>query len=286
MKKEDRLVKKVKHLLKKAGMPRYLHRYGPKKYFLWNHAFALLVKSMCRLSYRRTTNFLRLLGFKIGSKSTLHNHARTIPLRVWQELLKATQSQHLNIAAIDGTGLSRSTRSWHYIKRIDGDFVNSFYKLSVCIDVNNRKFASIRLRAKRASDIKDVKYLIKNLTTTPIICLMDKGYDAEWLHQFLHSKNIKSIIPARNKAIAKSSTKGKFRKDMKFNFSKYQSTYNQRNIVESLIFAFKKNFGDSVNSKLISSANAEVYCRAIAYNLFLFFIRLSGQRLSQPRVLP
>lgn len=251
-------------------MPRYLHRYGPKKYYFWHHAFALLVRAMLRLSYRRTTQFLRLMGCKVGCKSTLQYYAKTIPRRIWQELLRATLDKKVDVAAIDGTGLSRCTRSWHYIKRIDGDFVNSFFKLSVCIDVKNRKFLSIRLRCKRAADIKDVKYLINNLDSKPDICLMDKGYDAEWLHQFLHSKNIKAIIPAKNAKISIYKTKGFFRKQMKKSFDK--TTYNQRNIVESLIFAFKKSFGDSVNSKLLTSAYADVFCRVIAYNLFLIFL--------------
>lgn len=270
MKKEERLIKKVKRLLRRAGMPRYLHRFGPKKYFFWHHVFALLVRALFRLSYRRTTMLLKLLGFKVGCKSTLHNYAKVIPRQVWQELLRATHQGSVEIAAIDGTGLSRNSRSWHYIKRIDGEFVNSFYKLSVCIDVKRRKFLSIRLRSKRASDIKDVKCLISKLPTNPSLCLMDKGYDAEWLHQFLHSKNIKAIIPTKNQKIPVYKTKGFFRKQMKRSFDK--KTYNQRNIVESLIFAFKKTFGDSVNSKLLTSAYADVFCRAIAYNLFLFFI--------------
>jgi hypothetical protein len=270
MKKEEKLVKKIKHLLRKAGMPRYLHRYGPKKYLFWHHVFALLVRAMFRLSYRRTSKYLRLLGCKVGCKSTLHNYAKAIPRKIWHELLKATHNSKVEIAAIDGTGLSRCARSWHYIKRIDGEFVNSFFKLSVCIDVKRRKFLSIKLRSKRASDIKDVKYLISKLSTPPSLCLMDKGYDAEWLHQFLHSKNIKAIIPAKNNKISIYKTKGFFRKQMKKSFDK--STYNQRNIVESLIFAFKKTFGDSVNSKLLTSAYADVFCRAIAYNLFLIFI--------------
>jgi hypothetical protein len=62
------------------------------------------------------------------------------------------------------------------------------------------------------------------------------------LHQFLHSKKIKAIIPVRNQNLSVYETKGFYRKQMKKNFDK--KTYNQRNIVESLIFAFKKTFGD------------------------------------------
>jgi transposase len=279
MKKEEKLVNKVKRLLRKAKFPRYLHHYGPKTYKFWQHAFALIAKAMFRLSYRRTSNLLRLLGFNVASKSTIHRYARKLPVGLWQKLLKATVDNTVDISAIDGTGLSRTSQSWHYIKRIDRDPDNTFYKLSVCVDVKKRKILCLRVRAKRASDIKDVKNLIKNLPAKPNLCIMDKSYDAEWLHQFLHSKNIKSIIPARNHAKSRHYTKGKFRKEMKYNFSKYKKIYNQRNIVESLIFAYKKLFGDSVSSKLITSARAEVYCRAIAYNLFFIIIRLLGQRL-------
>ncbi|MEM3374354.1 MAG: hypothetical protein QXE31_03980 [Candidatus Woesearchaeota archaeon] len=58
---------------------------------------------------------------------------------------------------------------------------------------------------------------------------------------------------------------------MKKSFDK--KNYNQINIVESLIFAFKKTFCDTIYSKLITSAKAEVYCRAIESFLFLLVIR-------------
>jgi len=269
MKKETKLINKIKHLLKRAKLPRWLHHFGPKIYEFWQHAFALLVKAMFRLSFRRTVQSLGLLGFHVASKSTLQRHTKNIPARVWQELLKATLEHSLNVTAIDGTGLSRTCASWHYIKRIDRKPDNSFYKLSLCIDVMHRRILSIRVRAKPAADIRDVKYLINRLPGQPNLCLMDKGYDAEWLHQFLHSKNINAIIPIRDYKVSISRLKGRFRKNMKRSFDK--KTYNQRSIVESLIFAFKKTFGDSVSSKLITSARAEVYCRAIAYNLFFMF---------------
>ncbi|MEM2139151.1 MAG: hypothetical protein QXM96_03280 [Candidatus Woesearchaeota archaeon] len=145
---------KIKHLIRRAKLPRYLHRFGPKIYEFWQHAFALIAKALFRLNFRRTYKLLDQLGFIVATKSTLQRQAKTIPLKIWQDLLKATLGEKSEIVAIDGTGLSKCTRSWHYIKRIDVDFVNSFYKMSVCIDVKNRKFASIRLRAKRASDIK------------------------------------------------------------------------------------------------------------------------------------
>ena len=53
MKKEIRLVNKVKRLLRRLGMPRWLHHFGPKKYEFYQHFAALLVRAFCQLSYRR-----------------------------------------------------------------------------------------------------------------------------------------------------------------------------------------------------------------------------------------
>jgi hypothetical protein len=40
MSRENKLVDKVKRLIRKAGLPRWLHHYGPKKYEFLNHALA------------------------------------------------------------------------------------------------------------------------------------------------------------------------------------------------------------------------------------------------------
>ena len=64
MEKEIKLVKKVKHLLKCLGCPRWLHHFGPKTYEFYEHLIALLVKEYCRLSYRRIKYLLDMFGFR------------------------------------------------------------------------------------------------------------------------------------------------------------------------------------------------------------------------------
>ena len=105
MEKETKLVKKVKRLLRKAGLPRWLHRFGPKKYDFWQHALALLIKQECKLSYRRTSRLLSMLGMVVPTYSALAKMAKRVPLDLWQRLLAATV-QPAVLAAVDGTGLS------------------------------------------------------------------------------------------------------------------------------------------------------------------------------------
>jgi len=261
MEKKNKLINKVKHLLRKCGMPRFLHHFGPKMYKLWQHVFALFVKAECQFSYRRTTNFLRNLGFKVATKSTLQRYSSKLHLPFWQKMFYKTISKISNIVSIDGTGLERTKASEHYIHRIDAK--RPFYKgyhLSIIVGEDS-KILNLRIRKRYSHDIKDVKYLTKRLLKKPKIILMDKGYDSEKVHRYFASQNIWSIAPVK-----KNWAKGQLRKKLKDNFP--QKLYNKRSRVESIFHALKQKFGSSVSSKLVVSARTEIYCRAILHNIF------------------
>ena len=174
------LVYKVKRLLRKAGLPRWLHRFGPKRYEFWHHALALLVKSICRLSFRRVVKLLRQLGFKCPAKSTLHDTTKKVPVSLWRHLLKIT-SGITDIAALDATGFSRRNPSYHYLKRIDGKKPKVPVKLSALIDTQRKIFIDAKIRVLPAHDIKDAKNLIKTNKFSKLVA--DKDYNADWIHR-------------------------------------------------------------------------------------------------------
>ena len=270
MKKQNKLINKVKHLLNKSNTPKYLHYFGPKLYELWQHIFALFVKAECQFSYRRTTKFLRNLGFKVATKSTLQRYAAKLKIGFWQKLFNQTISKVSKIVCLDGTGLSRTKASEHYVHRIDAKrpFCKG-YHLSILVGEDS-KILNFRIRQKYCHDIKDVKYLLKNLPHKPRIILMDKGYDSEKLHQYFALQNIWSIAPVK-----KNWAKGQLRKKLRDNFP--QKLYNQRSRVESVFHALNQKYGNSVSSKKIIPARTDMYCRAILYNLFLRIVQVLGQ---------
>jgi hypothetical protein len=268
MSKQNKLVNKVKHLLKKAHVPRFLHYYGPKIYELWQHVFALFVRSYCQLSYRRVAFFLRGVGFKVATKSTLQRYAAKLRLPFWQTILNLTLGRRIKIGVIDATGLERTKASRHYIKRIDGYRAKPGFYLSLLSTKN--KVISLRLRAKKAHDSRDVRYLWNQSKHKPRIMLMDKGYDAEWIHEFFNDEQVYSVAPLR-----KGAKRGRFRKKLMSNFPK--KLYNKRSYGESVFHAFKQKFGASVSSRLIGPARTEVYCRAILHNFFLLISQVLGQ---------
>ena len=270
MKKKEGSIKKIKHLFNKLGMPRYLHHFGPKMYNLWQHVFALFFRANCRLSYRRTTVFLRSLGIKVASKSTLQRYAVKLQLPFWKRLFKLTIGKCSSIFSIDGTGLEKTKSSRHYIKRINSEYKYSKgFHFSIVVDVKG-KIQALRLRKRHGSDVKDIKSLFRDLINKPKIILMDKGYDAEWIHELFEDAGIRSIAPTR-----KNARRGFYRKKLRDNFPK--KLYNKRSMVESIFHAFKQKYGSSVSAKNIASARSEVYCKAILHNISLRILRLLGQ---------
>lgn len=270
MKAKTKLVHKVKFLLRKAGLPEYLHNKGPKKFYFWQLCLGLLVKEVYRLSYRRAASFLdEYYGVQIHW-TTLQKCRKRVPLYVWQELLQCTIDDPISTAAIDGTGLQRSNPSAHYLKRIDHDTkVTLPIMITAMVDVVQRKFVSVKHHIGRACEVKDVRYLIKQCRKEIELVLMDKAYDSEKLHRFFRDKGIYSIVPVK-----KNWAKGQIRKQLKECFD--YALYWQRNIIESLFSALKRLFGSILYSRLARTQRAELYMRLIAYNMrarlrFIFY---------------
>lgn len=271
MSKKTKLVNKVKRLLKRVGLPRWLHHYGPKKYEFLDHALAYIIKQECKLGYRRVTRILRGLGRKCPCASALCTSFHKVSLSLWKMLLKATIGNKLNVVAIDGTGISSPLPSPYYYKRIDKPYpVEIPLKLSIAVDTKTKKILSLRLRSKKSHDIKDARYLIKNLPSMPKCIVADKGYDAEWLHQYCEGMSIKACIPCRDfgKSVHKAWS---LRKQAKYYNKK---RYGRREIVEAIFGAIKRKFGASVSSIIFSAKRAEMYCRAIAHNILVYLLGL------------
>lgn len=263
MKKENKLVNKVKRLLRRLGCPRWLHHFGPKKYEFYVHIATLLVRHFCKLSYRRTVQLLDLLEFTCPSKSALQFTANKIRTGLWNKILELTSDVKHYILAIDSTGLSRTNPSYHYLRRIDGKWPKMPVKLSVALDTKTKKFCSAKIRVLPAHDIRDTKSLLRNVKAD--ILVADKAYDANWLHEYCHKRNIEVHIPMKKKG-----------KPMHNNFSLRRKaaklfrlrTYHRREIVESGFHSMKSKFGFSVNSKKATTIRSDVYGRLVCHNLF------------------
>ena len=266
MKKKERLENKVKRLIRQAGLPRFLHRFGPKKFLLWQLCLGLLIKEVFRLSYRRAMKFLdEFYGIKLHW-TTLQKFRKRVSLAIWQAMLKCTNDSQIAIAAIDGTSMQRSNPSMHYLKRIDRENnISVPIYLNVAVDVIRRKFIAVRHHAKKAGEICDVRYLTDRSDKEIELMLLDKLYDSEILHRYFRERGTYSIVPVK-----KNWARGQLRKQLKNCFD--YCLYWQRNLIESLFSALKRLFGNHLRGLTARTQRAEIYMRMVAYNLGARFI--------------
>jgi hypothetical protein len=262
MKKEVKLVNKVKRLLRRAKYPGFLHHFGLKKYKFYLHALCLLIKETCRLSFRRASNLLRSLGFDVLTYSALCKMRKRISLSLWKKLLEITANFNSYLVAVDSTGISRRNPSWHYIKRINAKKpVKSYIKLSAFFDTSIKKFIVLRIRAKPRHDIKDVNYLLKHRRNMRKL-LGDAAYDSQSLRKKTHELRIITVIKPR-----KNVKRGFYRKKQMKHYLK--RTYHRRSMIELGFGSLKRKYGSSTLSRIITTQRAEIYCRAILHNLSL-----------------
>ena len=272
MSKEKRLDSKIKRLFRRAGHPRWVHHMGPKKFETWVLCLGLIVKQVYQLSYRRAMRFLdEFYAFRLHW-TTLQKAAKRLPKSLWQSLLSATIIvEEIPLAAVDGTGFARSGPSNYYLRRIDRDGpIGRPVQAVVMVDVQQRKFIAGNFFAKPYHEAQRVPGLHRQTPVEPDILLMDKGFDAEWLHSWLNENGTFSLAPVR-----KNCRRGRHRKFLRDCFDWY--LYWQRNIVECLFSALKRLFGSTVKSQHIKTQTAELFCRLIAYNIGHSLWRISTE---------
>lgn len=265
MKKEEKLVNKVKRLIRRANIPRYLHRFGPKTYEFCEHLQALLTKAYCKLSYARVKHLFDLLGIRCPSKSALHYTMQRISSALWNKLLELTSSSKHYLLALDSTGFTRVNPSYHYLRRINGALPKVPVKLSCSFDTSKKKFCSAKISVLPKHDIKDAKHLLQR--TNARIVVADKAYDANWLHRYCLDRGIKTCIPVRsfNGTHYRNTLRKRLAKKIKLR------TYHRRELIESGFFGLKQKYGNSVSSRSARMIRAELNSRLVCYNYLLKF---------------
>ena len=262
MEKKERLDRKIIRLLRSAGHPRFVHRMGPKKFQTWILCLGLVVKQVYQLSYRRAMKFLEEFYRIKLHWTTLQKAAKRLPKALWQSLLAATiTTKNVYLAAGDGTGFSRTGPSNYYLRAINrtGPVGRPLQAITL-VDVKQRKFLAGNLFAKPYHEAQRIPALHLQSPAKIEILLLDKGFDAEWLHQWLSEHGTFCIAPVR-----KGCRRGRHRKLMRDCMD--WCLYWQRNIVECLFSALKRLFGNTLRCKHIKTQTAELFCRLIAYNI-------------------
>jgi hypothetical protein len=168
-------------------------------------------------------------------------------------------------AGADATGFEDRHCTPYYSYRCS--LRHSFTKLSAGSDMKTQLVCVVVIQHHPIShDIRHFPELFLQMMTVavPWIFVLDKGYDAEWVHQMIRNQKILSIIPVRNRDCLISRIHGRYRKQMRREFD--YSLYHQRNKCETIFSVIKRRFGSEIKSYHDTMKEKELLYRVLAYN--------------------
>ena len=262
MKNTCKLLIKIQRMLKQRLNSREYSHFGPRKFKLSEHIFALIFMQITRLSFRRVSFLLVEIGFVVPTYSALCKSRKRISTSLFEKFLNATTNFSSENVAIDSTGISVQNPSMHFVKRIDRkNPTQNFVKLSVLFDVDKKKFLALKVRVKPRHDVMDFPSLFRKKHDFKNF-FGDTAYDSEKIHEKCFKRKIQTFIKPR-----KNVRKGFYRRKQMKNYS--EEKYHKRSLVETGISIYKRKCGGYTLTKSARTAKAESYLRAIACNMNL-----------------
>ena len=167
-------------------------------------------------------------------------------------------------AGADATGFEDRHCTPYYSYRCS--LRHSYTKLSAGSDMATQLVCVVVIQHHPVShDIRHFPELFQQMLTVavPWIFVLDKGYDAEWVHHMIRNQKILSMIPVRNMDCLISRTRGRYRKKMRREFD---TLYHQRNKCETIFSVIKRRFGSEIKSHHDTMKEKELLYRVLAYN--------------------
>jgi transposase len=266
----------MRQILKKMCVPFYLHPKSKHIFSVHQHVIMLVLRQYESKSYESfvewlevTTEIVQMLGLKeIPHFTTLQKAAA----RLSDILLHVAIGRFIGIvspgkifAGADATGFEDRHSTPYYSYRCS--LRHSYTKMSAGSDMKTQIICAVVIQHHPIShDIKHFPEILKQIKMTCDLWIMvlDKGYDAEPVHQMIRQNNAISMIPVRNRDCLISRTRGKYRKQMRREFD--ESLYHQRNKCETIFSVIKRRFGSETKSYNEDMRTKELLYRVLAYN--------------------
>ncbi|MBS0208874.1 MAG: transposase [Planctomycetes bacterium] len=281
----------------RRALPKYSHRFSPKK-FTQHQLFACLVlKEFLQLDYRGLEALLAenaslrdVLGLATAPDySTVARASRRLLLssRV-QRLLDQTlrrarvlrKLKRVQLAAIDCSGFEAHRVSHYFVRRRarDGKTTGKWHtttyrrfpKIALVCDCHSHLILSATTHQGPAPDFDcwdaTVDQARRRLRINKL--LADAGFDAEWIHQAARIVyGMRTLIPAKHGRPTDKPPRGYFRRRMARRFDR--KTYRQRAQVETVFSMLKRRLGSAVNAHHYWSQCRALLLKAITHNLMI-----------------
>jgi hypothetical protein len=276
------------------SLPKYAHRFSPKK-FTQHQLFACLaLKNFLRTDYRGVVAHLEdnpsltgLLGLReVPHFTTLQKASqRLLSSSNAGRLLDATvhmrwgQRRRVRRAAIDSTGLECTCASGYFIKRRVRTsepwktvVYHYFAKLGVVSDLDDHFILAYRTGRGPRPDVDEFRPLVvdalRRVRLSSIVA--DAGYDSEGNHTFARDQHrLRTVIPAKHGRPTNKPARGRYRRLMQVRFPHHD--YAQRSQVETVISMLKRRQGSYVRGKTYHSRCRDLHLMALTHNIMILW---------------
>lgn len=281
-------------VLAQRTLPRYAHKYSPKKYSQPQLFACLALKTFFKTDYRGIAALLRDLP---DLRSRLHltavPHATTLQkasvrlLRrpVVRRLLSASlrgfrrRPRRVRRAAFDSTGLDCGHASSYYVRRRarggktwQVTTYRHFGKLELAVNCDSHEIlAALPARGPRVDVDRFVPLLDETLQRVGVgTVLADAGYDSEPNHRYARETcGVRSVMPAKLGRPTTKPPRGRYRRRMKQRLDKHYCQYGQRWQVETVISMIKRRLSAVLYARSYWAQCREMMLLVLTYGLML-----------------
>lgn len=189
--------------------------------------------------------------------TTVCTRKQDLEMRIWRVLLRLSASLHEfgEVQAIDATGFQRHQASRHYVLRVGYNFDD--IKTTALIDCASTAVLDLHFSMKQPHDTQiGRQVLTRNLAKLNTV-VADKGYDWDDLRQELRDADVRPVIKHREF----------YPLDMAHNARHDETVYHRRSIVESVFFALKRRFGETLRARTWFGQFRELVLKAAVRNV-------------------
>ena len=274
------------------ALPKYAHRYSPKK-FSQHQLFACLVlKNFLRTDYRGVVahlednpSLVNLLGLRhVPHFTTLQKASRRLLMSASaRRLLDATtrlrwgRRRRVRQAAIDSTGLDCTCASSYFVKRRvraaepwKTVVYHRFAKLGVVCDTDDHFILAYQVGRGPRPDVDEFRPLIadalRRVRLSQVVA--DAGYDSEANHAFARDEHrMRTVIPPKHGRPTTKPAKGRYRRLMQVRFD--YEVYCQRSQVETVMSMIKRRQGSHVRGRSYWSQCRDLHLLALTHNIMI-----------------
>lgn len=291
--------KRIIELCKRAGISKRNSKFSNKIYDNFQHITLQCTRQYEQKGYERfiedmpdkqhLIDFLKLKSlphFTAMQKFAKRIKHTTLDLVLAMAL--ARMGTKKIIGGVDGTGNRANRASFYYVYRLESFArknkkkkpgrpkkkrkVRRFIKTFPFVELRKQIPIGALFSRRQGSEAPYFKPVAKKAMKCgkPFKeILLDMGYDAEHVHEFIREEmNALSIIPARNEKVPVWKTQGRYRKQMKRGYSKKK--YHQRSKNETVNYVVKELMGDHVHALDWRLQNKELLFRYIMYAAYRF----------------